>query len=664
MIAKKKLVILRNKILRRVVSSRPIFAEATAGKPLLSKSQRFLGRLVFVFSARQIRASLIFAAGGVLLLIIFTTLSELSFGAKFSKQILGEAAVGVEFLKDSNLADARRQFAKVEQSINDSREIFIRIAAGTALGENLKRALEAGDHLTSAMALIKTDNNLTEALRWDAASNSSSPEFYQKLRQSRETWFAAKKEIVEARRLLESLPTSLLPENVQRQAGQGMSLLSAAEAGLDRGAELSGFVLSLLGGEKKTYVLIFQNNNEARSTGGFIGTYGLLGLGNGVMKISKIESIYALDGQLKGKIASPGPLSRKASLYWGMRDANWFADFPASSRKILEFMEKENGVLTDGVISFTPDFFEELLEITGPVEMPEYGEVLTAQNFRDVVQYKTSIDYDRKLNEPKKFLADFAPRVMAKLSGLDEEQKIKLAEIFLGAVQQKNFLMFSLDPGLQKIILDYGTAGEIKKTSGDFLAIIHSNSGGGKTDQGIEQSVEKKVRVDDIGRQITTLKITRTHKAANEIYLPYNIDFMRIFVPEGSRILSASGFDSAPLLLSARQGMATDPDLAFWDSGIQRDWKTGIYVGSESGYTVFMDWLELGPKQSKTVTLEYVLPQIGRQYSLLLQKQPGAREFNFELDVEGIDTPAFQYPDSWPVSEIVDSDRFYSIVGL
>src|SRR5690606_24264615 len=151
----------------------------------------------------------------------------------------------------------------------------------------------------------------------------------------------------------------------------------------------------------KTYLLIFQNYDEARATGGFIGTYGVLKVSNGKIDKLKIESIYNLDGQLFEDIAAPGPF-QPAIPKWGIRDANWFADFPTSADKLLYFYEKV-GETADGVIATTPQIFSELLKLTGSIEMGQYGVTLTAENFQEQVQFKTSVDYDKELNEPKKF---------------------------------------------------------------------------------------------------------------------------------------------------------------------------------------------------------------------------------------------------------------------
>lgn len=643
-IIERKLAVLRNRV----------YARQYAERPILTVGRRIFARLGF-FDPPKFADLGFFVGASLLLFFAFAVVSQLSSGVGSAKRILGETAIGFEFLKNQDLEAARLQFAKIENEIEG--EQFYGLA---------DRIPEVSSHILKTLEILhQGEGGMLPSfnLAWDPVANASSADFFYELLETRARFAAAAEQITMAQNLTRDLPTELLPAGLAAEADQGLELLRIAHVSLQRAVEVSDFSLALLGGEPKIYMLIFQNNNEARATGGFIGTYGLAELGRGRMKILKIESIYEPDGQLKEQIAAPGPLQRQASQYWGMRDANWFADFPSSSRKLLEFLEKETGVLAEGVISFTPDIFEDLLVLTGPVDMPEYGAVLTAQNFREISQYQTSVVYDPILNQPKKFLADFAPRLLTRLGRIGETERIGLFGVFVKAIAQKHLLMFSLDPKLQQTIQVYGAGGEIRDTEGDYLAIIHSNVGGGKTDQGMGQSVQKSVMIDELGRQISTLRITRTNNAGGEVYFPKNLDFMRVFVPMGSKIISASGFDQQELLPSVLPNAATDSDLGRWDLEIKRDFGTGIYVGRESGYAVFMGWLEVEPGQTKTVELIYELPHTGGEYSLLLQKQAGSRPFEFDLAVQ---MPGWQIQYQYPQTlqpETVYQDRFYALIG-
>lgn len=643
-----------------------------AQKSLLTGSRRVFFALGLRMPSGMAPRMAFFGVGGVLVLSFFVAASFLQTTGQFSKQVLGTATTGLEFLQRRDFAAAASSFADARNQIQNSSDIVIRIIDASPLGENVEQLFTAADLLLISLNRLTLGVKEFENVRllWDANTNSTDPQLYHKIKSSRDQFLQSAKSLREVEALLGGINGNLLPSEYRGSFSQARSHLASARQVMEEVVAFETFALSLLGGEKKTYVLIFQNNNEIRATGGFIGTYGILELGNGQMSIRKIESIYEIDGQLREKIAAPGPLLRQAANLWGMRDANWFVDFPNSSRKILEFFEKETGILAEGVISFTPDVFERLLQITGPISMPEYGEELRADNFREVAQYKTSIDYDKRLNQPKKFLADFVPRFLGKFSTLKTDQALTVYQILSDMVEHKHLLLFSLDPGIQSQIREYRAAGDIKQTDGDYLGIFHSSVGGGKTDQSILQQVHKEVTLTPRGKIQVRLRITRTHQGFEEKYFPKNLDFMRILVPVSSQLLSASGFDDYELKPSIGEGVVSDSDLGFWDRNMIRDEEHKMYIGQEAGYRVFANWQELLPGETKTIELVYDLPIAQAQnYSLVVQKQPGARPYQFTLKVNQANSVSYYYPPEFAVagsslniSEEINSDKFYGVI--
>ena len=164
----------------------------------------------------------------------------------------------------------------------------------------------------------------------------------------------------------------------------------------DRIPEIKGFVSAfnsnskiftdILGGNgPRKYLFLFQNNQEMRATGGFIGSYGILDIFDGHVKKFFIDGIFNPDGQLKEKIVPPIPI-QKISAAWSLHDSNWFPDFPVSAEKAIAFYEKTGGPTVDGIITLTPTVMQKMLEITGPIEMPDYGLVLDTHNFIENIQ--------------------------------------------------------------------------------------------------------------------------------------------------------------------------------------------------------------------------------------------------------------------------------------
>lgn len=425
---------------------------------------------------------------------------------------------------------------------------------------------------------------------------------------------------------------SFLPSQYGKKLSEVENVLHRLLPGLRRLVQLERVMLGLANAENRTYLLLFQNYRELRATGGFIGTYGVFDLDRGSIKDLKIETVYNPDGQLREQIAAPGPLQRTLTQRWAMRDSNWFFDFPTSARKAIDFFQMSSGRQVDAAVAFTPEVFVRLLAITGPVEMPEYGETLTAENFTKVVQYQTSEAYDRVLNQPKKFLADFAPRLLEKVSRLEADGWLDVVDALIRSLGGKDILLYSNDRQEQSLFESLNWAGRVRQEAGDYLAVVHSNVGGGKTDQNIQQKIS--VEVDQLpnGNFRHRLEIEATHNPGDEKEFPVNVDFMRVYVPAGSELISAEGFDQEVYRPSRADGAETDSDLALIDSTTMTHAGSGTLVYSESGRTVFANWLQLVPGASRKVTIEYQTPQsIVRGlndeslYSLVLQKQPGSR---------------------------------------
>ena len=649
-----------------------------SGKEFITRRQKVMLFLGFVPHKNWLRSFSVFSISGAAILFVIAGLGKIGEAETSGKQILGATTVGLEQMAGAGGKLSSRDFGSAAESLKQASESFkqarVMLAGGGAALSffaklapsqvNLDDALYAANLASDSLARLSV---MVEAFGdtrfgWDSASNSSSREFYGRLKTNEENLLTIQSQLDESIDLFSKLSTRLIPDGYRDDFFEGLAKLREASSLVSRLRDSEGFLLRLFGSEKKTYLVIFQNNNEARATGGFIGTYGLVELGEGQAVILKIETIYNPDGQLTEQIAAPGPLQRLATKYWGMRDANWFADFPASSQKLLEFLEKSSGMLADGVISFTPDVFEDMLGITGPIVMSDYGETLTRENFREVVQRRTSYEYDRKLNQPKKFLADFAPVFLDSLSRVDKTRWPMVLAAVAEAGRRKNFLFYSLDKGLERSAAEMGFAGEVLGTSGDYMSIIHSNVGGGKTDQGIKQFVKRQVEVSQDGTARVTLTIERNHQSYEEKYFPKNVDFMRVFAPYGSKLLSAKGFDDHELLASKLPEVASDPDLFAWGESFARDEPNKMFVGRESGYTVFANWLELMPGQSKSVEIQFELPfHIEQTYSLFVQKQSGASAFDFELVLDMPGQTVFSYPSS--MRQAIDSDKMFGVVS-
>lgn len=411
----------------------------------------------------------------------------------------------------------------------------------------------------------------------------------------------------------------------------------------------SYIIADLLGANgPRKYLFLFQNNQEMRATGGFIGSYGLLSVNSrGQIKNFFIDNIFNPDGQLVEKIVPPKPI-QKISTAWSMHDSNWFPDFPLSAKKAMLFYEKTGGATVDGVISITPTVMQKLLTITGPIAMEDYDITLTANNFVQNIQYKVEDDYDKEENKPKKIISDLAPIIFNKIFFSNNPKTIsKAIEAINRSLAEKQILFYSSNDELQKIISKLGWSGEILRTQKDYLSVVNTNINGYKTDGVISEKIDQRVNILSDGNIINTVTITRIHNGGDKKYdwwNKVNADYMRVYVPKGSKLLEVEGqtreINKSPVDYDALN-FKRDADVEREETSMKIDVDNGTRVYDEADKTVFANWVYVSPQEKVVVKYKYLLPfkisfskdNPASTYSVLVQKQSGSFGSDYSLQI-------------------------------
>ncbi len=273
--------------------------------------------------------------------------------------------------------------------------------------------------------------------------------------------------------------------------------------------------------------------------------------------------------------------------------------------------------------------------------MPQYGIIVDADNFIPVLQEQVEVKYDKELNEPKKILADLTQMLIEKVFALQNREILgRIAGALVDGLNEKHMLLYMRHTETQLLIDEVGWSGRVLDTPKDYLSVIHSNINGYKTDGVINERIEHKASIEADGSIVDTVKITRTHTGGDtpyEWWNKVNADYVRIYVPQGSELLSSQGttweFPPSPLDYE-RLGFKEDADVKQEESTLVVDEKTGIRVSEDAGKTVFGAWVYVSPKESVTITFQYRLPfrfdmtllkkGEAQSYSVLFQKQSGS----------------------------------------
>ncbi len=420
----------------------------------------------------------------------------------------------------------------------------------------------------------------------------------------------------EAASELENIKPEILPANYQASFKDFKTIFTAFVNDLDDIIKLNYPLQEIFGGQGlRRYLLIFQNPNEIRATGGFMGSFAELDVKDG--KIIKMEippgGTYDVQGQLNEYLEPPTPLLL-INNRWEFQDANWFPDFPTSAEKILWFYRHSRNVTVDGVIAINAEVLNRILNITGPMVDNKRQLTLSTDNALATIQKVVEYGEEKTLFKPKQIITDLAPKFIEYFKNVSPKDVMPVLTNLQEALGQKEIQMYFTDTKTQQAISNLGWSGELLKTKNnqDYLLVVNTNINGQKSDAKIQQTIDHQSEIQKDGSIIDTVTITRTHlgEAGEQMYGQPNFDYIRIYVPQNSELINAGGFTwpDERLFKAPKKWYKKDLTLAQIEKTVRTDNLSGTKITDEFGKTSFGNWLITNPGQSSQVLFSYRLP--------------------------------------------------------
>ncbi len=576
-----------------------------------------------------------------------------------------------------SLAEAHQEFLFASEEmnkINSFATVISQFVPGASKLSSGNHIIEAGKYLTHSAtelhavipAVISENSDLVSA----DGTHVSFLALYKMLADRMEI---ASVDIALAREHINKVHLDDVPTEHRNTFVQMKDALPLIEKSLASAVGARSVVEDLLGANgKQTYLFLFQNNHEMRATGGFIGSYGILDIKDGQIQKMVVDDIYNQDGQLIDRVVPPLPI-QKISADWSLHDSNWFVDFPLSAKKAMDFYERTGGPTVDGVIAITPAMMQKFLTITGPIALPEHNVILTSNNFMELLQneveerdnyiaediQENDVVKEKEENEkekeeeqkqPKKILSDLMPIMIDKLSNRKSpEDLVKVLSAVSSGFKERHMMIYMSDGATQDIIENNGWSGSILQTDKDYLSIINANVNGFKTDGVVDEYITHSADIDVNGQIVNTVSIRRVHRGGKTGF-PWwdavNSNYMRVYVPQGSELLSVEGqtreINEERLDYDAL-GYERDRDVEKEENNMYIDEETGTRIYDEYNKTVFANWVYVSPQESVTITYKYRLPfrvdfdsdRDGKfgSYAVLFQKQAGSEKSHIKSEI-------------------------------
>jgi len=375
---------------------------------------------------------------------------------------------------------------------------------------------------------------------------------------------------------------------------------------------------------RKKYLVIFQNDNELRPTGGFMTAYAVVFIENGKVTPEKSDDIYELDKKFKKKPAIPEILGKYLTTEskWNLRDMNIDPNFASSMENFYEYYQQVPGEPNniDGIIAVDTNLLSKIVEILGPIEIPGYGtfssEIDPKCDCPQIILALSEIidrptPYHRV--DRKGILAPMMQSIIQKTYATSRDKWPLLADLLWKSIEGRHAQFYFLDQDMQNAALSINAAGIIPQVQPDqdYLTIIDANLGGAKSNLFVDISGVQTVESIADGKVTKQVEMTyrNTHAASNcnleagLLCLNANLNnWTRWYVPKGVEVKDLVGFEN---------GYTIDD--------------------SHEGYDVIEGFFKLAPMGQAKVRATYTVPFTGTEYALRMQKQAGTDPISFEL---------------------------------
>ncbi len=409
-----------------------------------------------------------------------------------------------------------------------------------------------------------------------------------------------------------------------------------------------------------TFLVLLQNSDEMRPTGGFLGSYSVLRTNRGQVEVIITADSYHLDMPVQDRLNTipPTPLAKYLGVEkWYLRDANWSPDWPTSAQKIEEIYREivsvwpsdkpspYNGQF-DVVIGITPQVVADLLKIVGAIEVD--GQIYNSENFHHQLQYQVEMAYREKgisSWDRKDVIGELLGIIETRLMALSSNDWPYLLQTVINNLEEKDIIMYFKDLYAHGIVSNLNWAGEIQSVDKDYLMIVDANLAALKTDAVMTKTLEYILKeVDD--NFVAKLKLNYSHGGGIDWRTSRYRSLTRIYLPILAENVSQEGFSQ--------------------DFKVEKD--------TNLDKTVVSGFISVDASTDKDIVINYTLDKgiIAQNYNLYIQKQPGSYwQAEVKLDLEEDYRIASFYPSlgaelikdhgeiSWE-SEI-DSDKVFNV---
>jgi len=236
---------------------------------------------------------------------------------------------------------------------------------------------------------------------------------------------------------------------------------------------------------ERSYLILSQNSDELRPSGGYISTYGWLTIRSGRILDYSYSPTTATSpnppgDDFAGQYEIPPWWIQYSQPVYAAWDGSWYADFPGTADMAMDYYNAGNNPQSPvhGVIGIDIVGFEYVLDALGSVVVPGYSTVVTPDNFRTIVYDIRAFGLGE--NPHKRFVADVYQQIFSdwQTVSMDPSRSAALLGAMLKGLQEKHIVLYFEQPELNRAVDVLGWSGaQAVVPSSDYLLVADANLG-------------------------------------------------------------------------------------------------------------------------------------------------------------------------------------------
>lgn len=376
-------------------------------------------------------------------------------------------------------------------------------------------------------------------------------------------------------------PVASARAKLEQALPRAQSKATATERGLSAALTFAGV------SGPKTYLVLSQNPDELRPTGGYIGTYGVISANNGTFHLDRYDSVESWTEPRPTDVVPPSEVSSVFAidprLSQTLADVNDTPDWSAAAQLAVQLWQAGGEQPVDGVVSFTPALLAGILTVVGPVNVPEYGQTVTAANALPLIDYYAHTLASQLGSHRKDFIAALAEALLPKLLAAPASEWKPLGKALSTSLEAREAMAWSADASVQSEINRLHWAGDMPATKGDFFQdaeFEYAAKNGSTLTRAYADQVS--LHPDGSADITTTMTISNTATAATD--------------PNGDlSLVTFYGPAHAEAVIPPTSSIVTDRSI--------------------SGHPAQAAFVSLGPGQSATVAVSWHVPRLAQRLS-------------------------------------------------